>query len=1180
MQGIMNSLAGSGGYKAALAAAEAGVSALVYGAGDGVQTHLSCALALELGRPLVIVTANELKARAVLEDVKLYFREEGRHDPLFFPAKDPLFYQADVRGLAIEEGRMKVFRLLQEEKKPVIVMSVEAFYDRLMPREEWKKFILHHRIGERMPLPEACDRLVRMGYERRDQVDSPGQFSVRGGILDVFPITEEAARRIEMWDDEIDTIRVMDTETQRSLNRVEDFTIYPAAEIMVDEARMKLGLSRIQSGMHRGMAGLKKAGLEEEAERLRELSERTVERLENGSFRGLESYTSVFFDSPAVFSDYLPADTLICFQDPGHIREKTEVLERELSDSLTHRIEKGYLLPEQAEMYPEWPYIEHALSSFGKMYFCSLLAGNENAYPVRELIGMKTHSVSGLQTAENALLDELKANVKMAYRTVLFCESSLQVARLVSQLKDEDLSAYAYENLKDQPAAGAVAVAQGRLSQGFTYTDAKLSFIPLKENSASRRNGQRRKRFSGTRLDSFADLKVGDYIVHENHGVGIYHGIVQMGEDDRRRDYFKIVYKDGGALYVPTTSLDLLQKYSAGEDAEPKLNKLGGSEWQKTKLKVREGVARLAEDLVALYAARRARKGFAFSPDTVWQKEFEELFPYDETADQLQAIEETKRDMESETIMDRLICGDVGYGKTEIAIRAAFKAVQDGKQVAMLAPTTILAQQHYNTFTGRMRDFPVRIELLSRFRSPKEVEKAIADTRKGAVDILIGTHRLLSDDVRFRDLGLLIVDEEQRFGVGHKEKMKAMKKDVDVLTLTATPIPRTLHMSLTGIRDMSLLQEAPQDRQPIQTYVMEEEPTLVREAIYRELSRGGQVFFLHNRVQNIDEVAASVQKLVPEARVAFAHGQMSERELENVMMNFVQGEVDVLVCTTIIETGLDISNVNTIIIENADAMGLAQLYQLRGRVGRSSRLAYAYFLYRKGKVLPEAAAKRLEAIGEFTEFGSGYKIAMRDLEIRGAGNILGAEQHGHMGAVGYDLYCKMLEDAMSSLTDGPVQEDFETEVHVRVNAFIPPEYIPNEGQKLQIYRKIAAIRTEEDFFEMQDELLDRFSDMPLCVSNLLDVSYIKSLGQMIGVELIDYAKGLLSLSFRKGASPDPGALSDYLARTAGRSRLVTGAGATKIVIAVRHDERDEVLLDRIKKEMKDISSIGGKEKNA
>ena len=1179
MQGIFEAIREDGAVRQICQCIAGGRPVLVSGVGDGAQNHLSAALAVLTERPLVVITANELKAQAVWEDMKFYTNGQA----CLFPAKDPLFYSADVRGLAVEERRMQVLRRIRENNAPCIVMSIEALYDRLIPREKWEKSILRRRIGEAMPVDDLARTLVRMGYERQDQVDSPGQFSIRGGIVDIYGITEEAAWRIEMWGDEIDSIRVLDVETQRSVRRLDSITVYPAAEIVVDEEAQEQGCARIREQMKAGAAAFRKEGQEEEAERLEELTAALLERLSAGRFRGLESYVPLFFPDSVTIADYFPASSLICLQDPARVREKASVLERELDNSIENRLRKGYLLSGQGSMYPGWEEVVRSLDPFARVFLCSLPGSSQNVFPIKELISLSSRSISTGRGDERLLLDELRGNVRQGYRTLLLSESQLRIPRIVSQLLEEDISAYPYEDEKEPPRPGSIAVAHGRLNQGFAYTEGKLCILPLREAEAgSRRTGRkRRKKYQGSPLDSFSDLKVGDYVVHENHGVGIYHGIVQIEDEKSKRDYFKIVYKDGGTLYVPTTSLDLLQKYVAGEEAVPKLNRLGGNEWQRTKGKVRESVAKLAEDLVALYAARKARTGFAYSPDTVWQREFEEMFPYDETQDQLTAIEETKMDMESPCIMDRLICGDVGYGKTEVAIRAAFKAVQDGKQVAVLAPTTILAQPHYKTFSNRMRDYPIRIELLSRFRTPKQIKTAIDDTRKGAVDILIGTHRILSQDVSFKDLGLLVVDEEQRFGVSHKEKMKAMKEDVDVLTLTATPIPRTLHMCLTGIRDMSLLEEAPQDRQPIQTYVMEDDDQMVREAIYRELARNGQVFYLHNRVQTIDQAALRVQNLVPEARVAVAHGQMSERELEKVMLRFVEGEIDVLVCTTIIETGLDISNVNTIIIQNADAMGLAQLYQLRGRVGRSSRMAYAYFLYRKGKVLQEVAQKRLEAIGEFTEFGSGFKIAMRDLEIRGAGNVLGPEQHGHMGAVGYELYCKLLEEAMSKLQNQPVREDFETTVYIKVNAFIPPDYIPNEGQKLQIYKKIAAIRTEEDYFDMQDELTDRYSDMPQCVSNLLDITYIKALANQAGIETVEYKEGTgLQLDFRAQASLNAERLAAYLKENQGRVRVISGSRGTRMLIRLRHSDKDPVLLQSITQILKEINTLREEEEQA
>ena len=1178
MKGIFEVLRSYSGPQKICEHIEKNEPVLVYGAGDAAQNYAAAALASVTERPLVILTANELKAKTVWEDMNYYTGGQA----LLFPAKDPLFYSADVRGLAIEKDRMQVFRQLREGRAACIVMSVEALYDRLIPKKRWDACILRRRIGEAMPIGDLSRQLVRMGYERRDAVEGQGQFSIRGGIVDIYSITEDTAWRIELWGDEIDSIRMLDVEAQRSVQRLDSITVYPASEIVVDEEALASGCDRIRTETRQAAAAFRKEGQEEEAARLEELTEHLLERLEEGRFRGLEGYVPLFFEDSVTIADYFAPNTLICCQDPAHIREKAGVLETELQNSIENRMRKGYLLPEQGKMYPDFAEAFHGLERYARVYFCSLLAGNQNVFPVREIFSMGSRSIT-LNTAagrDEMLLEELKSNVKEGYRTLLLSESQQQIARIVSRLMEEGISAYPYENEQEMPHKGSVAVGRGRLSQGFAWTEGGLCILPLQEAAGGRKTGKRRKKkYQGSKLDSFTDLKIGDYVVHENHGVGIYHGIVQIEGEESKKDYFKIVYKDGGTLYVPTTSLDLLQKYVAGEAAVPRLNRLGGTDWQKTKAKVRESVAKLAEDLVKLYAARKARQGFAYSPDTVWQREFEELFPYDETQDQLTAIEETKKDMESPTIMDRLICGDVGYGKTEVAIRAAFKAVQDGKQVAVLAPTTILAQQHYKTFSNRMRDYPVRIELLSRFRTPKEIQRAIEDTRRGAVDILIGTHRLLSKDVSFKDLGLLVVDEEQRFGVSHKEKMKAMKEDVDVLTLTATPIPRTLHMSLTGIRDMSLLEEAPQDRQPIQTYVMEDDDQLVREAIYRELARNGQVFYLHNRVQTIDQAALRVQNLVPEARVAFAHGQMSERELEKVMLSFVEGEIDVLVCTTIIETGLDISNVNTIIIQNADAMGLAQLYQLRGRVGRSARVASAYFLYRKGKVLAEVAQKRLEAIGEFTEFGSGFKIAMRDLEIRGAGNVLGPEQHGHMGAVGYELYCKLLEEAMCKLQNQPVRDEFETTVYIKVDAYIPPEYIPNESQKLQIYKKIASIYTEEDYYDMQDELTDRYSDMPQCVSNLLDITYIKALANQAGIHMLEYKDGMLQLHFQPMRGPEPARLTAFLKENEGKVKIASGAKGDVMRIRIRYSDKDPVLLQHITAAVREVGALCGPVKN-
>ena len=663
--------------------------------------------------------------------------------------------------------------------------------------------------------------------------------------------------------------------------------------------------------------------------------------------------------------------------------------------------------------------------------------------------------------------------------------------------------------------------AYGHIAEGYEYPMLKFTVIAESDIFGKAKKKKKRKIYEGRKIQNFSELKPGDYVVHENHGLGIYQGIEKIEVDKITKDYMKIAYAKGGNLYIPATQLDLIQKYASADAKKPKLNRLGSQEWVKTKKRVRGAVKVIAKDLVELYAVRQNQEGYVYGPDTVWQQEFEEMFPFEETEDQMHAIEAVKKDMESKKIMDRLICGDVGYGKTEVAIRAAFKAVQEDKQVVYLVPTTILAQQHYNTFVQRMKEFPVRVDLMCRFRTPSQQKKTIQDLKKGLVDIVIGTHRVLSKDVEFKNLGLLIIDEEQRFGVQHKEKIKKMKENVDVLTLTATPIPRTLHMSLIGIRDMSVLEEAPEERMPIQTYVMEYNDEMVREAIERECARQGQVYYVYNRVEDIADVAGRIQKLVPDVNVAYAHGQMREHELEKIMYDFINGEIDVLVSTTIIETGLDISNVNTMIIHDADRLGLSQLYQLRGRVGRSNRMAYAFLLYRRNKLLKEVAEKRLAAIREFTDLGSGFKIAMRDLEIRGAGNLLGAEQHGHMEAVGYDLYCKMLNEAVKQLKGEMEEEDFTTTIDLNVDAFIPDSYIPNEYQKLDIYKRIAAIESDEEREDMEEELIDRFGDSPKKVGTLLEVAALKARAHKLYVTTIEQKGDMYTFTMYEHAKVQP-----------------------------------------------------------
>lgn len=976
----------------------------------------------------LILAEDERRAREIYEDYRFYDRKVYS-----YPAKDLLFFQADIHGNLLIRQRMKVIKALLEEKELTVVTSIDGCMDFLESLEKIKEQLIHYESDSTVDTEQLKNQLVVLGYERVGQVEMPGQFSVRGGIVDIYCLTEENPWRIELWGDEIDSIRSFDPESQRSLENLEELTIYPAVEHIGDKDMVS-------------------------------------------------------------FLDYFPKERTIIFLDePNRLTEKGGAVEEEYRQSRMHREEKGSRnLPEN--WLCSFEQLQKELNKRNCISVCAL-EPKQAGWKVREKFYLEVKSISAYNNSFELLVKDLHQYKKQGYRIALLSGSRTRAERLAKDLQEEGLAAFYGQDYDREICPGEIMVVYGHAKKGFEYP--LIKFAVMTESDIfgqEQKKKKKKKNYSGSRIQDFAELSIGDFVVHEKHGLGIYRGIEKVEVDRIVKDYIKIEYRGGSNLYIPATQLDCLQKYSGADASKaPKLNKLGTQEWNKTKSKVRGAVKNIAKELVELYAVRQEKEGYVCGPDTVWQREFEEMFPYEETEDQLSAIEDAKRDMESIRIMDRLICGDVGYGKTEVALRAAFKEVQESRQVAYLAPTTILAQQIYNTFVQRMKEFPVRVELLCRFRTPAQQKKAIEDLKKGQVDVIIGTHRILSKDVQFKNLGLLIVDEEQRFGVTHKEKIKQLKKDVDVLTLTATPIPRTLHMSLIGIRDMSVLEEPPMDRMPIQTYVMEYDEETVREAINRELRRGGQVYYVYNRVTDIADVALRIAKLVPDARVDFAHGQMSERELENVMYSFVNGDIDVLVSTTIIETGLDISNVNTMIIHDSDRYGLSQLYQLRGRIGRSNRTAYAFLMYRKNVMLKETAEKRLAAIREYTDLGSGFKIAMRDLELRGAGNLLGAQQHGHMNAVGYDLYCKMLNEAVKEAKGIHTMEDFETSVDLNVDAYIPDSYISNEFQKLDIYKRIAGIETQQDYDDMLEELLDRFGEPGKAVLNLLAIAKLKAI---------------------------------------------------------------------------------------
>ncbi len=1062
----------------------------------------------------IIVTYSDLRAREIWEDYKLYDR-----NVMLYPAKDLIFYQADIHGNQLMKERIRCLRRIMEGKPVTLVTTFSALMAPQIPLRVLKESVISISKHGEVDETKLATQLVAMGYENTYQVENPGQFSIRGGIVDIFDLTEENPYRIELWGEDVESIRSFDVLSQRSIEKLESVTIFPATEMVLSKTLLKEGFERIEKEAEIQIEFFCKDFKTEEAHRIKtQIAELKEQVMEFQAYTNLESYVRYFYEDTTSLVSLFEGTSHVFFMDePARIKEHGNAVELEFSESMSHRAQKGYVLPTQMDLLYS---VENVIGRISASPIASVSAIElkSNLIKYNKKYDINVKSMASYNNSFDALLKDLRRYKKNGYRVLLLSGSRTRAKRLAQDLREQEIAAVYSDDPMREVVPGEVLAVYGRVLKGFEYP--LIKFVVISESDifgVEKKKKKKKKLYEGRKIRDFAELKIGDYVVHESHGLGIYLGIETIEVEKVAKDYIKIEYRDGGKLYIPATGLDVIQKYASADAKTPKLNKLGTKEWNKTKTRVRGAVEEIAKDLVELYAKRQQSEGYKYGRDTVWQKEFEEMFPFEETEDQLLAIEATKQDMESNKIMDRLICGDVGYGKTEIAIRAAFKAVQEGKQVVYLVPTTILAQQHYNTFTQRMKDFPIRVDLLSRFRTTGEQKKTLADLKKGFVDIVVGTHRVLSADVEYKDLGLLIIDEEQRFGVTHKEKIKKLRENIDVLTLTATPIPRTLHMSLIGIRDMSILEEAPNDRLPIQTYVMEYNEEMVREAIVRELSRGGQVYYVYNRVNNIADVTAVIQKLVPEAVVSFAHGQMKEHELERIMYDFINGEIDVLVSTTIIETGLDISNVNTMIIHDSDNLGLSQLYQLRGRVGRSNRTAYAFLMYKRDKMLKEVAEKRLQAIREFTDLGSGFKIAMRDLEIRGAGNLLGERQHGHMEAVGYDMYCKMLNEAVKGLKGITVKEDFSTSVELDVDAFIPPEYIVNEVQKLDIYKRIAGIETLAESNDMKEELLDRFGEVPVSAENLLRIALIREAAHKLYITEVKGKDERIKFTFKPDA---------------------------------------------------------------
>jgi transcription-repair coupling factor (superfamily II helicase) len=1125
----------------------------------GSQKAAFVARILEQGKPGLILTYSDEVAQKWVNDLRTWLPNETI---LYFPATEWLPYEVLGKSRETTAERIRVLSRLAQDNRCTVVAPILAVERRMFSSSRWQEYTLELKQGEAYRLGDITSTLVAAGYERLELVEGKGQFAIRGGILDISPLDGDPLR-IEFFDDEVDSIRVFDLETQKSIGTMSSVVIPPVLEFVVRPEEFEKLRWEIRAQARRAAGRLSRSAHSDLAERLMSKAQRIEERLSMGIIdENIYPYLSLLPEALKPFFSLLSEERYVILDEPLRMKEQLEFHQKERLEEYTHALEKGEEFVSPESQFITYEDVIDYGSSRPFLLFSTLPRQMPGVSPKR-IFNLNARPLTGFMGKTGILVEEIEHWQNSGHIVFLFVGDEEHAERMLQGLKDRGALARK-RKLEDPVQEGGVYVYAHSLDQGFELPLSKV--IILSEAEIYRRERKapvkRQKTPEKTvqRLQ-FSDLKPGDFVVHVHHGIGRFIGIERISVGGIEKDYFAVKYAGQDKLYVPLDQLNLLQKY-LGSDAEtlPKLYKLGGSEWKKVKSKAKGAIKEMAIDLVKLYAQREATKGYAFTSDNVWQREFEEKFPYQETPDQMQSILEVKQDMLRPRPMDRLLCGDVGYGKTEVALRAAFKAVMDSKQVAILVPTTILAQQHFNTFRERFMGYPITIDMLSRFRTPKEQKTIIQGLKEGAIDVVVGTHKLVSEAVKFKDLGLLIIDEEQRFGVAHKEKLKTLKANVDVLTLSATPIPRTLHMSLVGVRDMSIIETPPEDRFPVQTYVAELRPDVVREAIRREIQRGGQVFYVHNRVEDMDQVLHFLSQLVPEARYGIAHGQMSEAELEKEMLAFLEHESDVLICTTIIETGLDMPNVNTLIIDEADRLGLGQLYQLRGRVGRSNRKAYAYLLYKPQKVLTEVAEKRLAAIREFTEFGSGLKIAMRDLEIRGAGNLIGAQQHGHLAALGFELYSQMLKEAVQELKGEKIEEKVETSIEVQVDAYLPDPYIGDRQIKASLYQRMVMIENEAELSEMLDELIDRFGTPPREVENLLKIVRIKWLASALKIEQIQQVKQQVILRF--GA--DPGLSGEKLMSVASESPFPVGFGTTpegnlELKVRLRSVAQEEIL---------------------
>ncbi|RQD67647.1 MAG: transcription-repair coupling factor [Tindallia sp. MSAO_Bac2] len=1087
----------------------------LYGLLDGQKAHLTAGVFAEHQNQILMITETETQARELMEDLRFFSPVE----PMLFSGREWALHESATIGGFQAEDRLKALATLCRQSPSIVTASMEALLIKLPPPELFQKLQLHLSVGQETDLKELLETLYYQGYQRKDQVEEKGDFSLRGDIIDIFPPMEEKPLRIELFDEEVDSLRRFDPATQQSVEKIQSVNLHPATE-WIALPKHQQRLKEYLQEEYKALSQKKSA-----PPRTKQILAQTLEKMEhNWSGKEIEGFQSTVYGHGYSLLDYLQPGATVILDEPLRLKTAAENTMDQWKDRIAALLEEGEILPQRSQCLLEASDLQKAIKKHTVLTM-DLLPRSQADYPPESVVNFTTRGIPSFQGKISYLLEELQNLLKKNNRIILLTPGKEKALKLLETIREASLPVqYLVKDpqSEDEMPRGMIYIIRGSIHKGFEYVNAGLHIMSdLEIFGAHKKKKPRRTRQEGRPLQSFVELKPGSYVVHENHGIGQYLGIESLTVDGITKDYLKIGYAGADHLYVPTDQMDLIQKYIGSEDRAPKMNRMGGAEWTRTKTKVQKAIEDMADELLELYAKRKRQKGYAFGKDTEMQEQFEYLFPYEETPDQLKAIKEVKSDMERERPMDRLLCGDVGYGKTEVALRAVFKAVADSKQAAVLVPTTILAQQHFNTFRERFGPFPIKVEMLSRFRTAAQQRKLLKDLKNGIVDVVIGTHRLLSQDVIFKDLGLLVVDEEQRFGVKHKERLKRLKANVDVLTLSATPIPRTLHMAMVGIRDMSVIEDPPEERFPVQTYVVPYNPSLVADAIEREVSRSGQVYYVYNRVEGIYSVANGLARRFPHLRIGVGHGQMNENELEKLMLDYYEGAYDVLVCTTIIENGLDIPNVNTIMIQNADQLGLSQLYQLRGRVGRSNRQGYAYLMVEKGKMLTEIAEKRLKAIKEFTEFGAGFKIAMRDLEIRGAGNLLGGEQHGHMAAIGYDLYVKLLEETIQKTRGEAVEKEPEVSIELNVDAYLPETYIRNPGHKVEIYKKIAAIRSREDWMEVETEVEDRFGDLPAIVRNLLLISYIKALAMKGGMENIIQRESRVRMQLATGKPIQP-----------------------------------------------------------